>query len=224
MDAEYGEVETSGNVAGKSFYDFGLLAAVADADNDTFRYGEIAVPEGFTGLTNGRGVHVRIPYTPDVRRLAVRFVAGSGSGGTGYLKNPATGKPWFPVMAETETGLSDITLAALFALNADGLYRLLPREGCLVVYSGEDTDFGIGVAKAQNEAFLLKASAGNLYQHPTTGVGLIDYLHSSLENNGLAAKLQSEFSADRVIIKNAYMDSATGELLLETVEKEDNRG
>ena len=55
-------------------------------------------------------------------------------------------------------------------------------------------------------------------------MGLIDYLHSNLENNGLAAKLQAEFSADRVIIKNAYMDSSTGELLLETVEKEDSDG
>lgn len=40
MDAEYGEVETSGNIAGKSFYDFRLLDAVAGADNDTFRYGD----------------------------------------------------------------------------------------------------------------------------------------------------------------------------------------
>ena len=55
-------------------------------------------------------------------------------------------------------------------------------------------------------------------------MGLIDFLHSSLENNGLAAKLQAEFLSDKMIIKNAYMDSVTGELLLETVEKEDNNG
>ena len=66
--------------------------------------------------------------------------------------------------------------------------------------------------------------ADNLYQHPTTGVGLIDFLHSNMENNGLAAKLQAEFGADKVVIKNAYIDSATGELLLETEEKEDNHG
>ena len=43
--------------------------------------------------------------------------------------------------------------------------------------------------------------SGNLYQHPTTGVGLIDFLHSNMENNGLAAKLQAEFGADKVVIK-----------------------
>ena len=83
MDAEYGEVETSGNIAGKSFYDFRLLDAVAGADNDTFRYGEITVPVGFVYTYNdGKGFHVRIPYTPDMRRLTVRLVMESGSGGT----------------------------------------------------------------------------------------------------------------------------------------------
>ena len=121
-------------------------------------------------------------------------------------------------------GTADIALAAFFSLNEKGVYNLLSRDGYLAVYSGSETDFEIGAAKAQNEMFLLKASAGNLYQHSTTGVGLVDYLHSSLENNGLAAKLQSEFLSDKVVIKNAYMDSATGELLLETEEKEENDG
>lgn len=225
MDAEYGEVETSGHVAGKSFYVLRLLDAVEGADNDTSRYGEVSVPSGFsTTYDDSRGIHVEIPYTPDTRHLMVRLAMESGSGGGEYLKNAVTGKQWFPVLTESEAGTADITLASLFALNEKGLYNLLLRDGYLAIYSGEDTDFDIGAAKSQNEIFLLKAAAGNLYQHPTTGVGLIDYLHSSLENNGLAAKLQSEFSADKVIVKNAYMDSATGELLLETVEKEDNDG
>ncbi len=87
------------------------------------------------------------------------------------------------------------------------------------MYSGEDTDFVFQPALRQNEVFLLKASAGNLYQHPTTGVGLIDFLHGNFENTGLAAKLQSEFENDKMIINNAYMDSATGEMLLDVIEK-----
>ena len=63
-----------------------------------------------------------------------------------------------------------------------------------------------------------------LFPYTTLFRSLVDYLHSSLENNGLAAKLQSEFLSDKVVIKNAYMDSATGELLLETEEKEENDG
>ncbi len=47
MDAEYGEVETSGNVAGKTFYECRLLDSVENADNDNDCYDEIIVPAGF---------------------------------------------------------------------------------------------------------------------------------------------------------------------------------
>lgn len=90
---EHGEVKTSSNTAGKSFYDFHLLDVVAGANNDTFHYGEITVPVGFVYTYNdGEGLHVRIPCTPDMRCLTVRPVMESGSGGTEYLRNPATDK------------------------------------------------------------------------------------------------------------------------------------
>ena len=225
MDAEYGEVETSGNIAGKTFYECRLLDSVEGADNDNYRYCEIVVPAGFMqSYSDSKGIHIVLPYTPDRRFLSIVIVKPLGSGGTEFLRNSVSGSIWFPVMVESTSGNSAITLAELYSLNEDGIFNLLLRDGYLAIFSGEETDFEIGAAKAQNETFLLKASAGNNYQHPTTGVGLIDFLHSSLENNGLAAKLQSEFLSDKMIIKNAYMDSVTGELLLETVEKEDNNG
>ena len=55
-------------------------------------------------------------------------------------------------------------------------------------------------------------------------MGLIDFLHGNFENNNLAARLQAEFSGDNMVIINAYMDSTTGELLLETKEKEELDG
>lgn len=225
MDAEYGEVETSGNIAGKTFYECRLLDSVEDADNDNYRYGEIVVPAGFEqSYSDNKGIHIVLPYTPDRRFMVFRFAISFASGGTEFLRNSVSGSIWFPVMVESTSGNSAVTLASLFSLNEDGIFNLIMRDGYLAIFSGEETDFDVGVAKAQNETFLLKASAGNVYQHPTTGVGLIDFLHSSLENNGLAAKLQAEFLSDKMIIQNAYMDSETGELLLETVEKEDNNG
>ena len=88
------------------------------------------------------------------------------------------------------------------------------------MFSGNESDVQIKAAMRQNEVFLLKASAGNLYQYPNSGVGLIDFLHGNFENNGLASKLQSEFEGDKMIINNAYMDSVTGELYLDAIEKE----
>lgn len=225
MDAEYGEVETSGNVAGKTFYECRLLDSVENADNDNYRYGEIIVPAGFAqSYSDNKGIHIVLPYTPDRRFIAFRFAISFASGGTEFLRNSVSGSIWFPVMVESTSGNSAVTVSSFFSLNEDGIYNILLRDSYLAIFSGEETDFDIGTAKAQNEIFLLKASAGNNYQHPTTGVGLIDFLHSSLENNGLAAKLQSEFLSDKMIIQNAYMDSETGELLLQTIEKEDNNG
>lgn len=226
MDAEYGEVEMSGQIAGKTFHNFRLLDSVEDTANAACRHGEITVPADFLlSYKDEKGIHTRIPYTPDTRSLVVRIAMESGSGGVEYVRCASTGKCWFPVMQEHDDGTRQaVTLPSLYALNEDGLYNLLIREDCLAVYSGEETDFGIGASKMQNGTFLLKAVAGNLYQHPTTGVGLIDFLHSNMENNGLAAKLQAEFNSDKVIIRNAYIDSVTGELLLETEEKEDNHG
>jgi hypothetical protein len=221
MDAEYGEVNTTDNLTNKVIYGFVLLPRVEGADNDSITYGEITVPQGFgSRYSDSTGIHVVIPYTPSYKYLAVRFRVEHPGGGTEYLVNPADNRVWWMVCRENGEGkISQTRLAELPALNGNGNFNLLMRRGYLAVYSGEETDFTFRPALRQNEVFLLKAFAGNLYQHPTTGVGLIEFLHGNFENTGLAAKLQSEFTNDKMIINNAYMDSDTGELLLDVTEK-----
>ena len=86
MDAEYGEVEMSGRVAGKTFHNFRLLDSVEDADNADFRHGEITVPADFlSSYSDAKGIHIRISYTPDNRLLTVRIAMESGSGGVEYV-------------------------------------------------------------------------------------------------------------------------------------------
>ena len=51
-------------------------------------------------------------------------------------------------------------------------------------------------------------------------MGLVDFLHGNFENTGLAARLQSEFENDRMTINDAFMNSETGELLLDVTEKD----
>lgn len=225
MDARYGEMETTDHLTAKTFYDFRFLDRQEGMDNDTCRYAEITVPYGFERkYRDTSGIHVCIPYTPEHKRLMVRFPMLSGSGGTEYMINRRTNKVWFPVYRNRNGKNTEICLPELVFLNEEGYFNLLLEDGFLRIYSGAETDLRIGTAKSQNEIFLLKAASGNLYQYPSSGVGLIDFLHSNLENNGLAARLQSEFDADGMIVRNAYMDSATGELLLDVVEKEDVNG
>jgi hypothetical protein len=222
IDPSFGEVNTTDGLTNKVIYDFALLSRVKGADNDLYAYGEITVPQGFESrYSESTGIHIVIPYTPSYKQLRVRFRVDSGSGDTEYLVNPADNLTWFSVYRENEEGeIAQVRLAEFAQVNGNGNFNLLLRRGYLALYSGEETDFVFRPALRQNEVFLLKASAGNLYQHPTTGVGLIDFLHGNFENTGLAGKLQSEFAGDKMIINNAYMDSATGEILLDVTEKD----
>lgn len=205
MNASYGEMETTGQVAGKAISGFSFLLS-----DDAYSYGEVLVPTGF----NKDYLYLHVPYRAEHKPLKLCIRYDHLSGGTEYLLNPADRSKWFDVSRQGKP----MPVCSMHTLNENHFYRLELREGFWEIYSGEDTDMQIKASLSQNELFLLKASAGNIYQHPTTGVGLIDYLHGNFENTGLAAKLKSEFENDRMTINNAYMDSVTGELYLDVKE------
>jgi hypothetical protein len=218
VDAAYGEVSVTDNLANKEILDFTLLDSIEGLDNDNCCYGEIAVPGHPAAKPGeGRSLYVRIPYHPVYRELSVRLKVDDGGGIPGYILNRSTNRVWFPVYSgEGEK----VMLSELRKVNEAGVFHLVIRGGGISLFSGSETDFIIKAALKQNEIFLLKAFAGNLYQYPTTGVGLIDFLHGNFEDTGLAGKLQSEFASDRMVIDNAAMDSQTGELLLDITEKD----
>lgn len=216
IDTEYGELETTDNIVGKALYDFVLLDYAEGLDNDNYCYGEVVLPKGSEKrVQEGFQAHVYIPYRAVYKMMMIRFRAGDDEGAE-YVVNRATNTPWYPVVLPDG---GEIRLTEFRRLSSENYYHLALSGGVLKLYSGHETDLLIKASLSQNETFLLKASVGNLYQYPLTGVGLIDYLHGNFENTGLAVKLQSEFEADNMVIINAYMDSATGELLLEVKEK-----
>ena len=198
MDVVYGELETSDNLTNKIIYDFKILEEQAGMDNDNYCYSEIVVSPSFEkSYKDEDGIHVRIPYIAEYKELMVRFRIDYGNGHIEYVLNKR-----------------------YRLLNENGNFNFILKEGSyLSVFSGHETDLIIRESLEQNKAFLLKAFAGNLYQHPTSGIGLIDYLHGNFENTGLAQKLQEEFDNDKVTVVNAYMDSVSGELSLELKEQ-----
>lgn len=222
VDPVYGELHTTDNLTNKTIYDFTLLDAVTGADNDRYRYAEVTVPAGFgVRYKDANGIRVYVPYLPEFKELQVCFRQDNPNGEAEYLINKTDNRIWFPVFREDEQGEKmNIRLSEFRVLNENCYFNLIIRDGHLALFSGNESDMQIKAAMRQNEVFLLKASAGNLYQYPSSGVGLIDFLHGNFENTGLAAKLQSEFEGDKMIINNAYMDSVTGELYLDAIEKE----
>lgn len=217
----YGECNLADNLTNKAIYPFVLLDNIKGVDNDNYCYAEITVPKEYTLKSNdSKGFYVHIGYTPVYKELLVRLKLDINDAIPEYIINKSDNTIWFPIKTEKEDGLSSpVHIARLLQLNDKGYYNLQFRNGYFAIYSGHETDFEIKASLKQNEVFLLKAFAGNLYQHPTTGVGLIEFLHGNFENSGLAQKLQQEFDNDKMIINNAYMDSATGELYMEIAEK-----
>lgn len=217
MDASCGEVNLADNLTDKCIYPFEYLGEMPGMDTDKYSYGEIRVSGNFESRYSDRdGIHVHIPYIPQYRELKIRFALEKGDGNESYLRNRSDNSIWFTVVSpELET----VYISAFRIVNEANNFNLILHEGKLLLYSANETDFIIKPSLEQTKVFLLKA-AGNLYQHPTTGVGLIRYLHGNFENSNLPGKLQQEFEADGMIIKNAYMDSETGELLLDVDEKQ----
>jgi len=218
MDASCGEVKLTDNLADKRVYPFEYLGDIPGTDTGRYSYGEIRVHGNFESRYSDRdGIHVHIPYIPQYKELKIRFALEKGDGNESYLRNRNDNSIWFTVLAPD---MGAVYLSAFRIVNEANNFNLILYEGKLLLYSAHETDFIIKPSLEQTKVFLLKASAVNLYQHPTTGVGLIRYLHGNFENSNLPGKLQQEFEADGMIIKNAFMSSETGELLLDVEEKQ----
>lgn len=217
IDTDFGELETTDNIVGRTNYDFVLLGRVEGQDNDNYCYGEMLIPREFEKrVKEGFQAHIRLPYKPLNKELQVRLRVDIENSQPEYILNQTTNGQWYGVVLPDG---NKIRISEYRTLGSDNIYCLRLTSGVFHIYSGHQTDLLIKASLPQNQNFLLKATAGTLYQHPLTGVGLIDFLHGNFENSGLAAKLQREFEADNMIVVNAYMNSETGELLLEVKEK-----
>lgn len=221
VDATNGELNTTNNLTNKAIYNFHLLDKVDGENNDDYCYAEIIVPPNFEQrYKDENGIHVKIPYVSEYKELKVCIRLESDSDYPEYMINKTDNKIWYPVFIEMDNGNNrGIKLSEYRTINEECNFNLILRAGYLSLFSGHETDLIIKASMNQNEVFLLKSFASCLYQHPTTGVGLINFLHGNFENTGLAQKLQSEFNADNMIINDAYMNSFTGELYLDIIEK-----
>lgn len=213
----YGEINLTYNLASKRFYDFSFIGDIEGMDNDNYCYAEISVPPEFESkFINQSRLYTYIPYIAEFKQLKIRFLIEKNNDFPEYLINRQTNTIWFPVLTESR---APIPASKFCTINEKQTFNLILNEGALLLYSGYETDLTIKGSLEQTKTFLLKATAGNIYQFPKVGVGLTYYLHSNLEISDLSAKLLQEFENDKLIIRDAYMDSNTGELLLDVEEK-----
>lgn len=179
-------------------------------------YGEVVIPSYVSeNEIRSNGLYVSIPYTPIYNEIRVRFKQMIGDTSYSYIQNPVDGSDWFVLQAGVYGhAMQNIFAPQLITISEDVFY-LKFNSGVVEVYNGEELDFNIVPANIQNRNMLLKCVPTNSYHYPLTGVGLIRWSNSNIDQTGLADVIQREFQADGVGVFNAYYDFDKKSLILD---------
>ena len=179
-------------------------------------YGEITIPAAISeARIRANGAYVNIPYTPIYQEFCVRIKREYADGSYTYVYNPTNNSEWYIVQAAMHGGaLANVYASELIVLS-DGPYFIRFNEGLIEIYAESESDVSIVKANRQNANLMLKCIPTNNYRYPTTGVGLIRWMHSRMNNASLADILMREFEADGVKVNDASYDFETNDLYLD---------
>ena len=182
-------------------------------EEDLVLKGQLTLPGNYDINTlYFKGVRVSIPYTPIYKPMQIRIVRDYGDGVTRTVINPVNRSEWFDIRTKLY-GKSDLQIRAPQLLMISmGDYLIQIDNNTAYIWSNIDSDLCNINANYQNRNLLLQCVPSNNYRYPTSGVGLVRFLHSNLSQAKLADKLDSEFKADKVTVKNASFNSFTGNL------------
>lgn len=172
--------------------------------NNNCLYGEMEIPSNMSeNMLQTIGVVVAIPYTPHYKDFYIRIKKQTGNNMYSYLQNPVDNSRWFLAQAGLYGQQKKNIKASQLIEVSESLYRIVINHGIAELYNGENMDFVISNANAQNKNFMLLCVPGNCYRYPVTGVGLVRYLNGNIESSDLADVLKTEFSNDGVYVLDA---------------------
>ena len=185
-------------------------------ENDLFLTAQITVPSSFDiKQLYTIGVKTEIPYTPVYKPIKIRIGRDFGGDNIRIVINPTNNSEWFEVHTRLFGVQDKILHASQLIMISQDHYLIQLNEGIAYLWSDTISDMININANIQNRNLLLQCVPSNNYRYPTSGVGLINYLHANLSHSGLAEKLQTEFKDDKVDIINAAFNSYSGDLELD---------
>ena len=140
-----------------------------------------------------------------------------GSNNSMAVINPVHGSEWFEVHTKLwNQQNTQLCASQLIVISQDTyILQLNNTNGVVYLWSANSTDVVNVAANIQNRNLLLQCIPSNCYRFPTSGVGLVRFLHANLSQTTLANILQDEFKADKVTVKGAAFDSYTGDIELD---------
>ena len=176
-------------------------------------YGEIVVPSSLsTKHIIEYGINAIIPYTPIYKEFYIRIKRQVDENNYSYLQNPVDGTEWFLA----QSGLNGSEYKNIFAselpLISVDKFLCKPQNGAINIYAPGITDFNIVPALRQNTNMMLACCPTNNYRYPLTGVGLIRWVKSNIDNTNLAEVLQKQFGDDGTPVITAKYNYETMKL------------
>lgn len=188
------------------------------SEGDIYLLGEITIPHTFdVKKLQTEGVRIEIPYTPIYKPFKVRVIRTFDANTSMAVINPVNGSEWFEVHTKLWNQQNmQLCASQLIVVSQDTyLVQLDNTSGVAYIWSANNTDAVNVAANIQNRNLLLQCIPSNSYRYPTSGVGLVRFLHANLSQTTLANILQDEFKADKVTVKGAAFDSYTGDIELD---------
>lgn len=182
-------------------------------EEDLILKGQLTIPGNYDiNILYTTGIKVSIPYTPIYKPMKIRVIRDYGDGTTRTVINPVNRSEWFDIKAKLY-GKEAVQIHApqLLMVSMEDYLIQIDRDTAYI-WSHADSDLCNINANFQNRNLLLQCVPSNCYRYPTSGVGLVRFLHSNLSQAKLADVLESEFKADKVTVKNAAFNSFTGHL------------
>ncbi|MGL5690365.1 MAG: hypothetical protein ACRDD8_06020 [Bacteroidales bacterium] len=179
-----------------------------DHEDDFFVYGTVfsvfAIPKD--GLLSG--LIVSIPQRFPVKNIKIRIIDR-------HSPIPCVSDEY--LIVERDNG--DPLKASELPLVSDMfVFRLFKSDNKYTLTSAIDFDLCVEKVAKQNELFLLRCDSGNLYNHPTSGVGITKYLNGNIASSQLGNKIKNEFRSDNISVTKALVVAETGQIYIETEE------
>lgn len=153
------------------------------SESDLYLLGEITLPFGYdTNEIQTEGVRIIIPYTPIYKQIKIKIVRRIDEENQIVLTNPVNGSEWYDVRTILWNKLDIKLRASQLQMISNDIFtiQLNTKYGIAYIWSRYKSDVININANIQNRNLLLKCIPSNCYRYPTSGVGLVRYLHANI--------------------------------------------
>lgn len=186
-----------------------------EKEDDYYVYGECIFKYGMSEDHLQNGIGVNIPFKSKYKKVRLFFKVVDNSNTAYLIRNSRNNRSFFDILDKND---SPIFASQLPLISDDFVYRVTMKDNHAYVSDMYSYDLNIIESIEQNKTFLLKCNTANLYNAPTTGVGLPGYLNGNIGASDLGERIKDEFNRDGMYVEGASINSETGEISIKAKE------